>query len=515
MKKKIFWTLLSGLMVLFLIPGSFAIAAGPKGKITVGSSQGTMELRKVYDPHTAIGSTPTTFKSMAFDSMVTKDEKGAFLPALAVSWEIAPDWSAISFTLRKGVKFHNGDPFTAKDVKFSLERAMREDLRFVFGSEMRRSIESVDAVDDYQVRVNLKHAYPAILDRCFEYLAIMPKDYTEKVGDDGFAAKPIGTGPFKVTKFKRDIFFDVEAVNNHYRKTPYVKTIHYMNVPEHSTRLAMLKTGEADLVMLLSTHIPNVNKDKKLRIIWSKSTYLQTMVFFDLSHPQDSPFKDIRVRRATSLAIDRQGIADAVGHGAAEPWGSFLASYHPGFDPNSKPETYDPEKAKKLMVEAGYAKGFDTTLTSHPSLVTRFEPMLQQLREVGIRCKFSVPEAGTWSKTFVASKFRGIGFGSGPWWVGRGHPAVALRSHITGGWSHKLATPAINEAMTNLEMATKEKDIAVLAKKLNDAIFESLIRLPLWANHVAFGVRPTIAEYPGVPGVVFPMNFEYLKLKGQ
>ena len=514
-KKKIVWILISSLVALIFISGSFALAAGPKGEIVVASSQGTMELRKVYDPHTAIGSTPTTFKSMCFDSLVTKDEKGAFLPALAESWKIAPDWSSMSFTLRKGIKFHNGEPFTAEDVKFSMERAMREDLRFVFGPEMSRSIDKIEVVDDYHVIIHLKHAYPALLDRCFEYLAIVPKDYLEKVGDDGFAAKPIGTGPFKVVDFKRDVFFDVEAVDNHYRKTPHVKKIHYKNVPEHSTRLAMLKTGEADMVMLLSTHIPNVNKDPELRIIWSKDTYCQTLVFFDLAHPEDSPFKDIRVRRATSLAIDRKGIADAVGHGAAVPWGSFLAPYHPGFDPNRKPDPYDPEKAKKLLAEAGYAKGFDTVLTSHPTLKPRFEPMLQQLRDVGIRCKFNVPEAGTWSKTFVASKFRGIGFGSGPWWVGRGHPAVALRSHITGTWAHNLATPEIKEAMRKLEAATEEKEIARLARNLDDTIFEALIRVPLWSNQVAFAVRPTIAEYPGVPGVVFPMNFEYLKLKGQ
>jgi peptide/nickel transport system substrate-binding protein len=511
MNKRTAWIMVSALIVLFLIPGSLALAE-PKGAITVVSSQGTMEMRKVLDPHTAIGATPTTFKSMHFDSLVHKDDKGAFIPALATSWKIAPDWSSISFTLRKGIKFHNGEAFAADDVKYSLERAMRDDLRFVFGSEMTRSVENVEAVDDYNVRINLKHAYPALLDRCFEYLAIVPKDYVESVGDDGFAAKPIGTGPFTVTKFKRDIFLDAEAVNNHYRKTPYIKTVHYKNVAEASTRLAMLKTGEADLIMLLSTHIPNVQRDKKLRIIWSNATYCQTMVFFDLAHPEPSPFKDPRVRKAVSLAIDREGIAKAVGHGAATPWGSFLAPYHPGFDPNRKPDPYDPEKAKALMKEAGYEKGFDTTLTSHPSLTPRFEPMLQQFKEIGIRCKFDVPEAGTWSKTFVAAKFRGIGFGSGPWWVSRGHPAVALRSHITGGWSHKLATPEINAAMTELEKATDEKTIAVLAKKLDDTIWDSLIRVPLWANNVAFAVRPTIAEYPGVPGVVFPVNFEYLKL---
>lgn len=277
----------------------------------------------------------------------------------------------------------------------------------------------------------------------------------------------------------------------------------------------MLKTGEADFMMSSTEHIPLIEKDPNLRIIWSKHTYCVTMVFFDLGHPEDSPLKDRRVRQAVSYAIDRKGIADAIAHGAMEPWGSFLAPYHPGFDPNRKPDPYDPEKAKKLMAEAGYTKGFDTILTSHPNLKSRFEPMLQMLNEVGIRCKFNVPEAGTWSKTFVASNFRGIGFGSGPWWVGRGHPAVALQSHITGTWSHKLNTPAIMAAMKKTELAVGDKAIGEAAKELDDTIFKELVRLPLWSSHVAYAVRPTIEEYLGVPGVVYPMNFEFLKLKGK
>jgi len=471
-----------------------------------------MELRSVYDPHTAIGATPTTFKSMAFGGLVTRNAKGMTIPALATEWKVGTNWSHITFKLRRGVKFHNGDPFTSADVKFSIERFMREELRMVFGSEMRRLVDSVETMGDYEVKVNLKGPYLAFFDRCFDYLAIVPKNYTEKVGDKGFAKKPVGAGPFKVRKFKRDIYMDFRAVDNHYRKTPYIKDFRYNNVKEHATRLAMLKTGEADMVMLLSTHIPNVRKDKKLRIIWSNMTYLQTLVFFDLAHPEDSPFKDMRVRKATQLAIDLQGIADAVGHGSATPWGSFLASYHLGFDPNAKPSSYNPEKARQLMAEAGYANGFDTEMISHPSLVPRFEPMVQQLKEIGIRCKFKVPEAGTWSKTFVAAKFRGIGFGSGPWWVGRGHPASALNSHITGGWNHKLATPAINEAMVRLERANGDAEIAAKAAALNDQIFKDLIRLPLWANNVAFAVNKRIKSYPGVPGVVFPRNFEYLEL---
>ncbi|MBU2649006.1 ABC transporter substrate-binding protein [bacterium] len=512
MKKNI-WITVCAFTTVMLLFGASAVTAKPKGKVTFASAHGSMDLRTVYDPHTATGSAPTTFKSLVFDSLVHKDENGKVVPALATEWKIGPNWSYMIFKIRRGVQFHNGDPLTADDVKFSFDRAMRKDIPFFLGGEMRRFIKSVEATGDYEIKINFNEPYLSFFDRCYDYLAIVPKNYLEKVGDEGFAEKPIGTGPFRVLEFKRDVFMDFRAVENHYRKTPYIRDFRFLNVKENSTRLAMLKTGEADIVTLHASQIPNVNRDKELRIIWSNMTYLQTLVFFDLSHPEDSPFKDKRVRQATQLGIDIRGIADAIGHGTITPWGSFLASYHPGFDPNAKPSLHDPERAKQLMAEAGYANGFDTVMVSHPTSVTLFEPMVQQLKEIGIRCKLSVPESGTWSKTFVAGNFRGIGLGVGPYWAGSTHPASATQGAVTGAWSHNLATPAIKEAMVRLQQATETDDIAARAKELNDQLFEDLVRIPLWSRNLPFAVNQRIKSYPGVPGVLYPRNFEYLELQ--
>jgi len=119
-------------------------AKEPKGKLTYAPSTGTMSYRKAIDPHTGVGAEQTTINCLLFDSLLTKDEKGREIPAMAESWTVAPDWSYVDFNLRRGIKFHNGDPFTANDVKFSIERAMREDLMFVFGAEARRHIDRVE-----------------------------------------------------------------------------------------------------------------------------------------------------------------------------------------------------------------------------------------------------------------------------------------------------------------------------------------------------------------------------------
>jgi peptide/nickel transport system substrate-binding protein len=489
-------------------------AQEPKGKITYCPSTGTMSYRKAIDPHTGVGAEQTTINCLLFDSLVTKDEKGQEIPAMAESWTIAPDWAYVDFKLRKGIKFHNGDLFTSKDVKFSIERAMREDLMFVFGAELRRHIDRVEPKGDYQVRVYLKAPYPAFTDRLHNNLMMVPKNYIEKVGDAGFAAKPVGAGPFQIVDFKHDEYVRVKAVRNHYRKTPYVDEVVFKIAEEPATRLAMLKTGEADMIMLNAQHIPEVKQDPNLRIIWSKHTFLYTMVYQDLARPNEpSPFLDERVRKAASLAIDRAGICKSVLHDATEPWGSFLAPYNPGFDPKRKPDPYDPQRAKKLLAEAGYPNGFKTTFTTGSGTKTPFEPLVAQLNEVGIKAEFVVLEHGVWQKKHTLGELRALSYGSGPWWAGRVHPAVALESHTVGSWAPVGRTmPEVVEAWKKLN-STSGKALPKAAKDYDDLLFKKGFRVPLWSSHAPYGVNKRVESYEPVPGLIFPIRFEYLKLK--
>jgi peptide/nickel transport system substrate-binding protein len=512
MKKRVVFILAGCSMVLILALGSLALAAGPKGTIVYCSDSSSWGAKAAYDPHTRQGAPGVVLTSLVWDSLITEDEKGAFQPALADSWKLADDASTVDFTLHKGVTFHNGDPFTAKDVKFSLERAARDDLRFVYGADLKRYIKSVQILDDYHVRILLKEPFAAIMDRVF-LTAIVPKNYIEKVGDAGFVAKPVGAGPFRVVKFSRDVSFEVEAVENHYRKTPYVKKFTVLSVSEAGTRMAMLKRGEADIVRLLNAHVPLVEKDPNLKVLWSHDTLVQTLAFFDLSHPEASPFKDLRVRKATSLAIDREGIAKALTFGAYKPWGTFFAPYNAGFNSKHKPDPYNPKEAKRLLAEAGYANGFDTVLTSHHTTVRQYQAIQQQLGEVGIRAKLEVPEHGTWVKMFTSGNLHGIGFSAGPYWAGRIHSGAAVASYITGQWSHNLQTPEITKAMNSLLVAVKDSVVAERARELDKILLREQRLIPLWSSSVPYGAGPKVEEFPGIPGLPHPQGFEYLKIK--
>ena len=146
---------------------------------------------------------------------------------------------------------------------------------------------------------------------------------------------------------------------------------------------------------------------------------------------------------------------------AAEPWGSFLAPYHLGFNQNRKPDPYDPERAKKLLAEAGYPNGFKTTWTCGSGDKWWIEPIAAQLNEVGIKAEFVVLEHGVWQKKHTLGELRGISYGSGPWWAGRIHPAVALESHTAGGWAPVGRTmPEVVESWKKMNNAVGNKAIA-------------------------------------------------------
>ncbi len=277
----------------------------------------------------------------------------------------------------------------------------------------------------------------------------------------------------------------------------------------------MLKTGEADMIMLNQQHVPEVKQDPSLRIILSRYTFLVTAVFQDLARPKEpSPLHDERVRRAVSLAIDRAGICKSITHGASEPWGGFLAPYHAGYDPSRKPDPYDPVKAKKLLAEAGYPNGFKTTFTTGSGDKWWMEPIAAQLNEVGIKAELVVLEHGLWQKKHCLGELRGISYGSGPWWAGRVHPAVALESHTTGQWAPVGRTmPEVMESWKKLNKAVGNEAIAKAAKEYEEVLFKKMFRIPLWAVNSNYAVNKRIESYDPAPGLIFPIRFEYIKLK--
>jgi peptide/nickel transport system substrate-binding protein len=503
--------LLLTLSCIVLLPPISSIGA-PSGEVTSVSGTQTFHM-KGGDPATGDGGF-SLVASAVFDSLVSPTVEQNYAPSLAKSWKISPDWKYIDFSLRDDVKFQNGDPFTAEDVKFSLETYMRRELRFWLQRLYSKNIKQIEIKNPYQVRLHLTEPWPWILTNFWYHTGMLPKKYRETVGDAGFADKPVGTGPFNWMEYKQDVYFKLGAVQHHFRKTPEIKTLTVRFVPEASTRLAMLKAGEADIVELASPLIPPVKSDPNLKLFFIKHTQGLGLWFCDLVFPNEpSPFLDIRVREAASLAVDRATICEKILFGGAEPMKDYLAPITLGYNPNAPADSYHPEKAKALMAAAGYAKGFETTIHALPPGQAWVEAVASNLMEVGIRPKIEIYELGALLEKFKAKNLRGLGFPGIVYWNPDRHPGKDGSNFWTRGqtWCYN-STPEIEAAVQKSIQAASDEEIAKYGRMMADQIRASRLMLPLWSTHVVFGLTRKIKEWQPVQGVPMGTRYEYLKV---
>jgi len=462
------------------------------------------------DPATDDGIWPLIAEEVC-DSLVSADTEGKRQPSLAKSWKIKEDWSFIDFFLRDDVKFHNGELVTPEDVKYSLETYMRPELKFHRGPLYRRLFKKIE-LGPKRVRIYLNEPYPALFTQLYTNTGIFPEKYREKVGDKGFADKPIGSGPFRFIDYKQDVYIQLEAVKKHFRTTPEYKTLKVLYVVDPSTRLAMLKSGEADIVSLIGPHIPMIKSDPNLRVIFNKHMTGSCFVYCDLVFPNEpSPFHDIRVRKAASLAINRKAICEKILFGRAEPWGEVFSPITAGLDSSIRPDPYDPEAAKKLLVQAGYSAGFDTVISTSSASTDIITAIASNLKDVGINAKIDLYEGATLNQAFWAKKLHGLTMGN-LWFYAVQDPSKDAMNFFVSKvpWCY-YTTPEIEKAVEKAKWAISEGDMVKSGRALSKLIRESWIRMPLWSNHSVFGANQRIDYYQPTLGA--PLAFEFARLK--
>ncbi len=358
------------------------------------------------DPGEVIGQlTPFWLLYAVHDALVKPMPGKLMAPSLAESWTESADHKSFEFKLREGVAFHNGDPFTAEDVKFSFERAKGSKI-------LHEKVREVVVVDPHRVRFDLHEPWPDFMTFYGTIVAgagwIVPKKYVEQVGPDGFKRKPIGLGPYKFVSQSPGIELVMEANERYWRKTPSVKRLVFKSVPEPTTRLAMLKSGEVDVAYLLDAPDARaLQSDPKFRIAFSGGIAILYFDFLDQWDPK-SPWHDKRVRLAANYAIDRKALSEAETLGASKPAGSVVPAAFEYALP-LEPYPYDPAKAKQLLAEAGYPNGFDAgELHQLPPYFSLGEAILNDLRAVGIRLQMRPMERATYFAALAAKKLKGL-----------------------------------------------------------------------------------------------------------
>src|SRR5205809_2153943 len=359
--------------------------AAAKGKIVLAWHAGFAS--RWLDPQEHDGTaTPDNFLTALHDALVKNQGTQLYdHPGLAERYTIAADAKSATFTLRKGIKFHNGEPVTPQDVKFSYEnyRGAKADV-------FKKKTERVEIVDDRTVRFVFKEPFLdfAILFGTANVTGaawIVPEKYYKQVGPDGFKQKPIGAGPYRLVRHEPGVKLEMEAFDGYYRPVN-VKQLVMTSVPEGATRVAMLERGEADIIYNVPGEL--VSRVQKLPGV-TLAPVLSGSWFLEFPGFQDpkSPFRDKRVREAVSLAIDRRAMNQAESAGFGKVSGNWInndvqyALEWPEIERNV-------ERAKQLLREAGYPNGFDVVwVTPLPAWYSRGERLVWQHREVCIRAR--------------------------------------------------------------------------------------------------------------------------------
>jgi peptide/nickel transport system substrate-binding protein len=359
-----------------------------------------------FDPAEVVGVLTPFWVMYALHDALVKPMPGNHLtPSLAESWTVSPDQKAYEFKLRPNLKFHNGDPFTAEDVKWSFERAKG-------GKILREKVKEVVIVDPHRVRFVLHEPWPDFM-TFYGTLAtsaawIAPKKYMEKVGEDGFKKAPVGLGPYKFVSNTPGVELVMEANESYWRKVPSVKRLVYKSVPDATTRLAMLRKGEVDLAYLLDGPLAQeIKRDSTLKLAFSGGIGTFYLDFLDQWDPK-SPWHDKRVRLAASYAIDRKALNEAENLGASRLNGSIVPRTFE-FALPIEPYPYDVAKAKQLMAEAGYPNGFDAgEIHPWPPYTSVTESIGGYLGAIGIRTRMRAMERAAFYGAYQSKKLRGV-----------------------------------------------------------------------------------------------------------
>jgi peptide/nickel transport system substrate-binding protein len=343
------------------------------------------------------GATPDNFLNVLHDALIKnfRDRLYDHL-ALADQFEFAEDAKSAVFRLRPDIKFHNGAPVTAADVKWSFER-----YRGAWAKVLQDRTEGVEIVDDQTLHFEFKRPFldfPRLMGTANVSGAawVVPAKYYQEVGQEGFVHKPIGAGPYRLTSQEPGTRLDFEAFDDYYRPV-HVKRFTIVSVPEAATRVAMLERGEADIMYFVPGElIDRVKTNPRLMLapVVSGSWWLEFPGFQD----PKNPFHDKRVRQAVSLAIDREAINDAESGGLGRVSGNWINDdVQYGLEWPKFPR--DVAKAKQLMKEAGYPDGFSVDwLTPAPNYYSRGERVVSQLQNIGIRSKLQVMERAVFLK---------------------------------------------------------------------------------------------------------------------
>ena len=488
-----------------------ARADAPVGTMTVGVHV-TLVSRWLDPGETEALITPFMVLYLLHDALVKPMPAALNTSSLAESWSMSKDGIAYDFVLRKGAKFHNGDPVTAKDVKFTFERYKGASARL-----LKDKVKEVQVTAPNHVRFVLKEPWPDFMafygTSATGAAWIVPKKYVEKVGDEGFKKAPVGAGPFKFVSFNPGIELVLEAFGDYWRKPPQVKRLVMRSIPDESTRAAAVKTGEVDLAYLFGGAVAEeLRRSPGVKIVAPLLYGIYWLDFLDQWDPK-SPWHDRRVRQAASLAIDRAAINQAEMLGYGKTTGGFVPPEFE-FALRVEPPPLDPKRAKQLLSEAGYPNGFDAgDLTPLPPYTSLGEAVGGYLQGVGIRARVRTMERATYMTSWHEKKLKGLLIGATG---AAGNAAARLEPFVTKGGIYAYGSlPEIDDLFQRQAKELDRKQREVLLHQIQKIVTDRVLVAPIFQQGFIWGVgsRVEVSGAGLIQGYPYAAPGEDLKLK--
>jgi len=356
------------------------------------------------DPLKMMSAPAATVAEHMVENLIYLDVDGTLQPALATEWEAAEDGLSWFLTLREGVTFHDGTPFNAAAVKYNLDRFMGVDdpdraavFAFLLGE-----VKSVEVVDEYVVQIHLNQPFaPILFHLSHSFIGMHSPASLEALEDDDIVDAPVGTGPFTFVSWDRGNQLVMEKNEDYWGGAPTLNSVTFKFVPEGSSRIIMLETGEVHAIMAVPpTDIERLQVDPHIDVVHQTSVrviYIGYNMDLEL-------FEDVRVRQALNHAINKEAIIEAIFRGVGQPSSAPIVPAIFGYE-QVGPFEYNPELAKELLAEAGYPDGFDVKLYHptgrYPMDATVTEAVQAMLAEVGVNATLTTYDWGTYLDTVI------------------------------------------------------------------------------------------------------------------
>jgi peptide/nickel transport system substrate-binding protein len=436
-------------------------------------------------PVEARGAADGSIGNLYFESLLLVDTLGNLTPCLATEWKFAPDYKSITFTLRKGVKFHDGTDWNAEAAKFGL------DAYIAAKKSIAAPWDSVEVIDDYTVRINLKYFQNTIPTDFSNPKFASPTAFKTK-GIDWVRLNPVGTGPFKFVSQESTVNFKVKRNDDYWQKgKPYLDGVEYFFILDAVTASLALQAGKMDVIINVSAKQAGDLQALGFQI---NNAVAGTATLFPDSAKPGSPFADKRVRQALSFAIDREAIVKALGYGIWVPTYQLMNPDNMAYIPDLKNLCeHNPDKARQLLADAGYPKGFKFTLMPSPLFGQDVMAAVQsQLAEVGIDAQLEFLQYATFTEYHLKG-WSGLlcqpcaGFNP--------NFAASFRMYAIDDFVSLMKPAGFLDLLDDaLKKATDPGTQKALNQKLNRMIFDEAMVIPLWFNGDTFALSKNVHD---------------------